>query len=242
MIRFLLAALTAALFLILGIPVLIIEWIIGKFNKDFEDRSSLALVKGVLRLITFFCGVKLDVYGEEKIPEEMPVLYIGNHLSIFDVILTYPLCKGLTGYISKDSLKKVPLLKNWMERLYCLFLDRSDPREGMKMILKAIEYVKSGISIFIFPEGTRSRDGKLGEFKAGSFKIAKKTNCPIVPVCITNSQAVLEHMPFVRSKHVIITYLDPIVLGDLDPEEQKHIGTYVQNKIAKQLEMDAKRI
>jgi 1-acyl-sn-glycerol-3-phosphate acyltransferase len=49
-------------------------------------------------------------------------------------------------------------------------------------------------------------------------------------------------MPFVRSKHVIITYLDPIVLSDLDPEDQKHIGTYVQNKIAKQLEIDAKRI
>ena len=238
MIRALLAVLTAVLFLILGIPVLGIEWLIGKWNPGLRDRSSLALVNGAFRLITFFSGVDLEVHGLEKVPEDQPVLYIGNHSSIFDVVLTYPLCKGLTGYIAKDSIQKVPLLPIWMKRLYCLFLNRDDPKQGLKMILQAIEQVKQGISIFIFPEGTRSKDGTLGEFKAGSFKIATKTDCPIVPVAITNSRAVLEHLPFIRRKHVIITYLDPIVPSTLDPKNKKHIGPYVQGLVAQQLEKD----
>jgi len=242
MIRALLAVLTAVLFLIIGIPVLGIEWLIGKFNPGLESRSSQALVNGAFKLITFFCGVKLEVRGREKIPTNQPVLYIGNHLSIFDVVLTYPLCVGLTGYIAKDSIKKVPLLPIWMKRLHCLFLDRKNPKEGLKVILKAIEYVKSGISIFIFPEGTRSKDGQLGEFKPGSFKVATKTNCPIVPVAITNSQSVMERLPFIRSQRVIITYLDPIIPNELDPEDKKHIAPFVQNIIAEQLTKDAKSL
>lgn len=242
MIRTLLAVLTVVIFLILGIPVLAIEWIIGRFNKEWQDKSTLALVKGVFRLIIFFCGVKLEVHGEEKVPTDQAVLYIGNHLSIFDVVLAYPLCKGLTGFISKDSIQRVPLLPLWMKRLYCLFLDRKDPRAGMKVILTAIEYIKSGISIFIFPEGTRSNDGTMGSFKQGSFKVATKTNCPIVPVCFTNSEAVLERFPIIRKKHVIITFLDPIVPDDLDPEDKKHIAPYVQNLMQAQLDKDAQNI
>ena len=80
----------------------------------------------------------------------MSVLFIGNHRSYFDILLTYSRCQRLTGYIAKKEMLKYPLLRDWMKRLYCLFLDRDNPKEGLKTILTAIDYVKKGVSICIF--------------------------------------------------------------------------------------------
>jgi 1-acyl-sn-glycerol-3-phosphate acyltransferase len=112
----------------------------------------------------------------------------------------------------------------------CLFLDRSDIRKGMEMILTAIDKVKNGISIFIYPEGTRNKtELPLGEFKKGSFKIAQKTDCPIVPVVINHSDEIFEkHLPFIKSTHVTIEYCKPIIMSQLPKEDQKNIDQYVK--------------
>lgn len=233
MIRAILALLFAVLYLILGIPVLIIEWMIGKFNKRAMDISSLRMVQWAFRVIMFICGVKLTVKGDENVPKDEPVLYICNHKSYFDIIITYSRCPNLTGYISKDTLGKVPLLNIWMKRLYCLFLDRKDIKQGLKTILTAIDYVKQGVSMCIFPEGTRNTsENLLLPFKGGSFKIAEKTNCTIIPMAITNSADILEnHFPKVKPTHVILQYGKPIHLKDLSKDEQKHLASYVQKDI-----------
>ena len=133
------------LFLILGLPVLGIEWIIAKFDKHAADISQLRIVQWGLRCVSFLAGVHLTVEGKEHVPTDQAVLYIGNHRSIFDIVITYAQCPNLTGYISKDGVNKVPLLGIWMRRLYCLFLDRKDLKQGLKTILIAIDQVKSGI-------------------------------------------------------------------------------------------------
>lgn len=108
-----------------------------------------------------FGGVHLTVEGKEHVPTDQAVLYIGNHRSIFDIVITYAQCPNLTGYISKDGVNKVPLLGIWMRRLYCLFLDRKDLKQGLKTILTAIDQVKSGISICIFPEEREIVTGRM---------------------------------------------------------------------------------
>ena len=85
------------------------------------------------------------------------------------------------------------LLRDWMKALYCLFLDRKDIKAGLKTILQGIEYIKRGISICIFPEGTRNRTDEMLPFKEGSMKIAEKTGCPIIPMAITLISAAREH-------------------------------------------------
>lgn len=150
MIRFILCVIVVVGFLILSIPILLVEWIIGKFNPMAKEISSLRIVQAVFRFILWVAGVKLTVIGEENVPTDVPVLYIGNHRSFFDVPLTYPRCPIRTGYIAKKEMEKVPLLSTWMKRLHCLFLDRNDLKQGLKTILTAIEKVKSGISICIF--------------------------------------------------------------------------------------------
>lgn len=224
------------LFLILGLPVLGIEWIISKFNKAHADMVQLRIVQWGLKCVAFISGVKLTVIGEENVPMDEPVLYIGNHRSFFDVVVTYARCPGLTGYIAKDGVNKVPIFRIWMKRLHCIFLKRDDMKEGLKVILKAIEYVKSGISICIFPEGTRNKDRdnptSLLPFKEGSFKIASKTGCKIVPMALIGTADILEnHFPWIHSTDIKLIYGEPIDVSALDKDQQKHVGAYCQTVV-----------
>lgn len=233
MIRFILCVSFLFWFLVLGSPLLVAEWIIGKFNPDVKSRSSLAIVNWAFRNVIRLAGVKVITKGEERIPKDTAVLYVGNHRSYFDVILTYVRVPRPTGYIAKKEMEKAPLLSNWMRNLHCLFLDRHDVKQGMKVILEAIEKVKSGISIAIFPEGTRNRQPDcLLPFHNGSFKIAEKGDVPIIPMSIVNTGAIWEdHLPKIKKATVIIEYCDPIYVKDLDKEDRKDLGKYVGNII-----------
>ena len=239
MIRIILIAVFVVSFIILSIPLFFIEWIIGKFNPSLRDISSLRIVQWAFKVVILLSGVKLTVIGEENIPKDTAVLFIGNHRSYFDIVLTYARCRGLTGYVAKKEMLKIPLLSRWMKVLYCLFLDRSDVREGLKTILTAIDKVKSGISIMIFPEGTRNKNESeldLLPFHEGSFKIATKSGCPIIPVSINNSSALFEdHLPYVKKAPVIIEYGEPIYVKKLPKEQQKFVGRYVQDIIVETL-------
>ena len=233
MIRFLLVATFVILFLVLSIPLLFIEWIIGKFNMDLKNKSSLAIVNWAFRVCLFLSGTSVTVIGEENVPKDVPVLYIGNHRSYFDILITYIRVPRPTGYIAKKEMLRYPLLSNWMKNLHCLFLDRKDIKQGLKTILTAIEKVKSGISICIFPEGTRNRvNDTFMEFHEGSFKIAEKTGCPIIPMSINNSAQIFEdHIPKIKKTHVVLEYGKPIYPAELSKEERKHLGVYTQNII-----------
>jgi len=237
MIRIILIAVFVVSFLILSIPVFLVEWLIGKFNPALRDISSLRIVQGAFKIVAWLSGVKLTVIGEENIPNDTAVLFIGNHRSYFDILLTYSRCPRRTGYIAKIEMLRYPLLRDWMKALYCLFLDRDDVKAGLKTILKGIEYIKKGISICIFPEGTRNRTDEMLPFKEGSMKMAEKTGCPIIPMAITNSAELFEnHIPFVRSCHVILEYGTPILPGELSKEEKKFLGAYTQKRIQEMLD------
>ena len=96
MFRFIFVAVFLILYLILSIPVFFVEWLIGKFNPHARDISSLRIVQWGFKVILKMTGVKVTVIGEENVPDE-PVLFIGNHRSFFDILLTYSRCKNLTG-------------------------------------------------------------------------------------------------------------------------------------------------
>ena len=152
MIRLVIVAITVIGFLILSIPILFVEWIIGKFSPRTKEISSLRIIQAVFKFILWEAGTKVTIIGEENVPKDTPVLYIGNHRSYFDIVLSYSRCPIRTGYIAKKEMERYPLLSNWMRYLHCLFLDRKDIKQGLKTILTAIEKIKSGISICIFPE------------------------------------------------------------------------------------------
>lgn len=240
MIRLLIVAITVIGFLILSIPILIVEWIIGKFKPETRDLSSLRIVQFMFRLILWETGSNITVIGHENVPTDTPVLYVANHRSYFDILLTYCRCPGLTGYVAKDSMEKIPLLSIWMKRLYCLFLNRTDVREGLKTILTGIEQMKDGISMCIFPEGTRNHETDMLPFKEGSLKMAEKTGYPIIPIAITNSAEIFEnHFPKIKPAKVILEYGAPIYPKELSKEERKFMGAYTQNIISEMLKKNS---
>ena len=239
--RFICIVIFLIVYLILSIPVFFAEWLIGKFNPYTRDISSLRIVQWGFKVILKITGVRATVIGEENVPDEA-VLFIGNHRSYFDILLTYSRCRRLTGYIAKKEMEHYPSLSTWMRRLYCLFLDRKDPKQGLKTILQAIDYIKKGISICVFPEGTRNTGEELTmlPFKDGAFKIATKTGCAIVPISMNNTAEIFEsHFPKIKKTHVVIEYGKPIYPDQLDKDTKRHIGEHVEKIIQETIRKNA---
>ena len=157
MIRLILVALFLTLFFLVSIPVLLVEGLITLFQPSFHKRPFVfAFVTFGFRCVAFFSGVRLTVIGKDRIPKNEAVLYVGNHQSYFDIVLAYGLMPDYTGFIAKSGMLKVPVLSALMRYMNCLFLNRDDVRQGMQTILTAIDLIKEGISVCIYPEGTRN--------------------------------------------------------------------------------------
>lgn len=246
MIRFIIVCICVIGYLILSIPILLAEWVVGKFNRRAKDISSLRIIQTVFKFILKVTGADITIIGHENVPKDQAVLYIGNHRSFFDILLTYVLCPDLTGYVAKKEMEPIPLLSTWMRYLHCLFLDRKDIKEGMKTILTAIEKVKSGISICIFPEGTRNKgtdELELLPFHDGSFKIATKSGCPIIPMAISNSSEIFEnHFPKIKPCKVVVEYGKPIYPDELPREDKKRLGAYTQGIILEMLKKNREMV
>ncbi|MCR4903524.1 MAG: 1-acyl-sn-glycerol-3-phosphate acyltransferase [Butyrivibrio sp.] len=233
MLRLIIVVLYLVIYLLVSLPIQLVLFIMSKSNMQRAKEISLAFVQWGFKCIAFLTGVKAEIRGEENVPTDTPVLYVGNHRSYFDIVLTYMRVPRLTGYIAKKEMLHVPILSRWMKYLDCLFLDRADIRQGLQTILTAIDKVKNGTSITIYPEGTRNRtDQDLIEFHKGSFKIAQKTGCPIIPVVVNNTNAIFEDHPWaLKASHVVIEYCKPIYMNELSKEDQKNIDEYVHDII-----------
>lgn len=244
MIRFLLVVVVLLGFLILSIPLLIAARLTARKNPEKMQRRSLRVVQAVFRLIIRLTGTKVTVIGQENIPDQA-VLYVGNHRGYFDILVGYTTVPNLTGFVAKKEMLRYPLLSDWMRNVNCLFLDRKNIKEGMKMILTGVDKIRHGISIWIFPEGTRSEHVDLLEllpFKEGSLKIAEKAKCPVIPVAITGTSEIFEdHLPFMKPSRVTIEYGKPIDLEQLTPEERKRAGAYTRTIILEMLKAERER-
>lgn len=239
MIRLILVAVTLIGFLTLGYPLLADQNSLGKKDPHARDVESLKIVQYMFSLILKMAGITVTVKGTENIPRDRAVLFVGNHRSYFDILVGYTTVPGFVGFVAKKEMEKIPLLRSWMKNVNCLFLDRKDIKAGLKTILEGIEKVKNGISVWIFPEGTRNRNKDLKEllvFKEGSLKIAEKSGCPVVPVAMVGTAEAFEsHFPFIRPSHVTVYYGEPFYVKELEQDQRKHAGAYTRERIVKML-------
>ena len=228
MIRTIIAVLLVAVILIVSLPFLGLQWLLQKKWPHFGERGSFRFMQFAFKLVSLPLGIKLDVIGKENIPAGRACLFIGNHRSYLDVVLGYPTLPFLTGFVAKNDFTKFPILPIWMRRLYCQFLVAGDLRQNLQSILAAIENVNQGVSMYIYPEGKRNTaqdERALLEFHEGSFKIATRTKCPIIPVAVVGTRECFERQfPKARAGHVIIEYGKPIETADASREELKGIG------------------
>lgn len=241
--RTILVLLLYVIIAILSIPLYAVEFVICLFNPKLAARSAQAIVRLVFNLVMFVSGCKKTIIGLENIPTDTPVMYAANHRGFFDIVLAYATVPNQTAFISKKEIKKMPCIRQWMYFLNCLFMDRGNVKQNLTIILQAISLVKEGYSIYIAPEGTRNASDELLEFKEGSMKIATKTNCPIIPVCLCNTENIFEnYLPWLHSGKISIEYGKPIYPSELDRETKKHLGAYVRGQIADMYENGIKRL
>ena len=157
-------------------------------NKFTVHRyCAVPWAKAILKI----CGVKVNVVGLENIEKAGPHIFMSNHQSYFDI---FALLDGLPGdfkFLLKEELMKIPLLGITMRRAGYISIDRGDARKAIKSMDSAAEKIRTGSSVLIFPEGTRSEDGMVGKFKKGGFHLALKSGCDIVPVAIVNSKRIV---------------------------------------------------
>ena len=216
--------------------------LVGLFNKRGQDLISLRFVQYKLKTAAFLSGAKTTYVGLENLPEKGEgVVYISNHRGFFDVIATYPVFPDLTGFVAKKEMKNWPLVGWWMNSVYCLFIDRKDRRQGIRTILEGVEYVKKGVSMWIFPEGTRSKvEGEMLPFKHGSFRLATKANAAIIPVAINGSGKIFDdHVPKITKGNVRVEFLERIETKDLSEEERSELPEKVHALILEKVQAHA---
>lgn len=183
-------------------------------------------------------GVRLSVEGLDNIPKEGPCVFVANHRSYYDIPLLLASLDKPYGILAKEELEKIPLLSRWMKLLGCVFVQRDDVRASVRALNDATAIVESGRSFIIFPEGTRYKgeEGGAGEFKAGAFRIAVKTETPVVPVAISGARGLFEaHGNRTTPGTVRIRVLPPIQTAGMSRSEQKELPAAVRQTILAQL-------
>ncbi|WP_026886518.1 lysophospholipid acyltransferase family protein [Clostridium beijerinckii] len=201
-----------------------------EFAEEYVRKTAYLWSKFTLKII----GIELDVTGTENIPEEQCV-FVGNHSSILDIIILLYTVNKKMGFIAKRELLKTPILGYWLKKSKCVPLDRSNTRAAIASINEAIENIKNGSSMVIFPEGTRNKEGKVGQFKKGSLKLATKSQALIMPVSIDRASRAFEDTRKFKPTKIKVVFGKAIDTKNLSKEEEYNLAENIRNIIIENL-------
>ncbi len=226
-----------SIYLILTMPALIKANLYHR-KKNYVKRDKIVnvQVRNFGKSMVKVSGSNVKVVGEENLPDDKAVVFVSNHQSNFDIPILLGYIEKSKGFIAKKELEKFPIMNKWMIHMKCVFIDRNNIREGLKAIKQGVEYLKMGYSTVLFPEGTRSKGEKLGEFKAGSLKLAVKSGVPIVPVTIKGSYKIMEaNGSIIKPADVEIVISKPVETVNLTKEENNKLLQRLRDIISSKL-------
>ena len=219
-IKFTLIALSVIFLTPFGIAALVFS-LLGL--KKLMTFLMYKLAQGWAHSLLWLSGCEITVSGRENIPKKGGICFVCNHQSIFDIIMNLAFIGRPFGFIAKKELLFLPFLNAWIFILGGLFIDRNNPRKGLKTINSGIKRLKNGASILIFPEGSRSKGQGLMPFKPGSFKLAIQSGVPVVPVAVSGTYEAYEKNHRLESVPVRIVFGAPISIEDIPHENRKQI-------------------
>lgn len=208
----------------------------GKNKDKYPEKERYDYLRRIVQTVNVSGRVDVKGYGMEHLPREEGFILFPNHQGLFDMLALIDTCPRPLGAVIKKEASKWILVKQVVESLDGIPMDRSDIRSSMEVIKKMAEEVKNGRNFVIFPEGTRSREGnKILDFKAGTFKSAMLAKCPIVPVALIDS-----YRPFdissIKKETVQIHYLEPIYPEQYMGLKTKEIADIVHDRIQKRID------
>ena len=207
-----------------------------------DERTGVKLARKKLRwlsrIVLKSLGVKLRViYKNRKntnaLEREKGIIFVCNHQSNLDIPVIVSALHIDVGFVAKKEMKSWPFFNIWMKRSKCVFLNRENPREGIKDIKEAVKVVKDGYPIVIFPEGERTLDGEILRFKKGSFKLATETNGIIVPLTLKGTFDIQKRGEWKMKRNQLVTIIvgEPIYVDSLSNDEIKELSTKVREVI-----------
>lgn len=155
-------------------------------------RKLYRVVMGIVRLGVHAAGIRVEVSGAEHVPLDRPCVFLCNHVSNLDPPVVLPALPGQSAVLLKKELMSIPILGYAMRMGKFVPVERGARREAARESVEAAaSALRDGLNILIFPEGTRSLDGRLARFKKGPFYLAAQTGAPIVPVVLTGTAAMM---------------------------------------------------
>jgi 1-acyl-sn-glycerol-3-phosphate acyltransferase len=194
------------------------------------------------RLILATTGVEVDVAGLERLDPNRAYVFVSNHQSIYDIPIIFWSLPYQVRIIAKESLGSFPFIGWHLRRTGHMLVDRKNPTRALNIFTRASTLMTQGLCLIVFPEGTRSRDGRVAPFKGGSFYLALRTGLPVVPLSVVGSRHVmLKGRLATYPGHVKLIVHGPIDTGalvDADPRTAREFAARVRDLIAPAAESD----
>ncbi|MDD5593126.1 MAG: lysophospholipid acyltransferase family protein [Candidatus Margulisbacteria bacterium] len=174
------------------------------------------------RFIAFFSGMKVETFGLQNIPPNKPLILVANHQGAADIPILLGYLPVYFRFAIKKELFKVPIFGWYLRQAGYFSIDREAVLSAYKTLEKIVEILKSGESVMVFPEGTRSRDGSLGKFKRGSLMAALKSGAPVIPIAISGSYNIMPRGTYlVNPSRVRLSVGQPIYIKDEKEYDEK---------------------
>jgi 1-acyl-sn-glycerol-3-phosphate acyltransferase len=188
------------------------------------------------KMVVLSTGSKVVVTGKENLPSSGNICFVSNHQGLFDIPVILGFLGVHTGFVAKRELFRIPVLSQWMREIPCTFIDRRNPRKAIQTFQKSAELIKKGNPMVIFPEGTRSRSDKIGNFHLGSLKLPIMAEATIVPLAIKGSWRIYEIDKRIHPATVYLKILPPIKPTDDIYKDKQKLSTLLHSQISQALE------
>jgi len=210
----------------LGSIAAIIAGIFNPYSKIVDG-----IIRNWAKFLLWVSGTKTEVHGLEKLDANQPYIYMANHQSNFDILAISAIIPGTTRYIAKKELFKVPFFGLGMQLAGIIKIDRGNKEEAKNSISQAIQRIKKGVSVIIFPEGTRSKDGKIQPIKKGGIVLAIDGHIPIVPIVISGSFHIMDKSSLkLRSGKIKFDILEPIHTDTFTYDDRNKLTELIHEK------------
>ena len=204
------------------------------FDSSGNISHLVARLWGRIQLAT--TGTKVKVQGRENVDPQKSYILVSNHQSAFDIFALLGYFPFQFRWTAKAELFRIPFLGWSMSRIGYIPIERSSPKKAYRSMLRAAEKVKQGVSVMVFPEGTRSPDGKIQPFKKGAFLIALKSQAAILPVAIRGTEKIMQKGDWrTHPGNVQIIISPPIETAGIPMEKEGELSLRVRNTLIKNL-------
>lgn len=204
------------------------------YTKDSKLYRNLLNAATAIGLCVM--RVKICVSGSEKLPQGQKLLFVGNHRSNFDPIITWYVFRNWRiSYLSKAGNFKIPIFGRLIHRCCFLTIDRKSPRKAVEAVNQAaLLLTEQEVSIGVYPEGTRSKSGELLPFHSGVLRIAQKGNAAVAVVAISGTEKIHKNYPF-RSSRIEVSVLDVFSTEEVQSMRTAELSDRIREKLENSL-------